>query len=155
MTGRGFVPHALKPRALLVGGGVGIPAVVLLAEALCERSDVQWKPLVLLGSQTPFPFHPRPSTILVPGMPAGVIAAVPSLEERGVPSRLATLADFPGCYDGAVTDLAAAWLTSLDRAKLDEMEMFACGPAEMVEAAAAVALRFGIPCQAAPEEVSA
>lgn len=149
MTGRGFVPHAQKPRALLVGDGAGIAPIVSFAQALCERSDAPWKPLVLLGSAAPFPFRARPSTILVPGMPEGVIAAVPALEEQGVPSRLATLADFPGCYDGDVTDLAAAWLASLDRVTLDEVEMFACGPTEMLEAAATVAQRFSIPCQVA------
>lgn len=153
--GRGFVPHPQRPRTLLVGGGVGIPPMVFLAEALRERSDVQWKPLVLMGSEVPFPFRARPSTILVPGIPEGAIASMPMLEEWGVPSRLATLAGYPGCYDGYVTDLAAVWLASLDRASLDEVEMFACGPTVMLKAVAAVARRFSIPCQVSLEEFMA
>ena len=153
--GRGFVPHPQRPRALLVGGGVGIPPMVFLAEALRERSDVQWKPLVLMGSEVPFPFRARPSTILVPGIPEGVIASMPMLEEWGVPSRLATLAGYAGCYDGYVTDLAAAWLASLDGTSLNEVEMFACGPTVMLKAAAAVARRFSIPCQVSLEEFMA
>jgi dihydroorotate dehydrogenase electron transfer subunit len=153
--GRGFVPHPQRPRTLLVGGGVGIPPMVFLAEALRERSDVQWKPLVLMGSEVPFPFRARPSTILVPGIPEGAIASMPLLEEWGVPSRLATLAGYPGCYDGYVTDLAAAWLASLDRTSLGEVEMFACGPTVMLKAAAAVARRFSIPCQVSLEEFMA
>lgn len=153
--GRGFVPHPQRPRTLLIGGGVGIPPMVFLAEALRVRSDVQWKPLVLMGSEVPFPFRARPSTILVPGIPEGAIASMPLLEEWGVPSRLATLAGYPGCYDGYVPDLAAAWLASLDRASLDEVEMFACGPTVMLKAAAAVARRFSIPCQVSLEEFMA
>ncbi|MET0496755.1 MAG: dihydroorotate dehydrogenase electron transfer subunit [Steroidobacteraceae bacterium] len=151
--GKGFVPHAERPRTLLVGGGVGIPPMVFLAERLREQAD--WKPLVLMGSEVPFPFRARPSTILVPGAPEGVIACMPLLEEWGVPSRLASLAGYPGCYEGYVTDLAAAWLTSLDPSALGEVEMFACGPTVMLKAAAAVARRFGIPCQVSLEEFMA
>ncbi len=60
-----------RPRTLLVGGGVGIPPMVFLADALRRRTDARWQPLVLMGSEIPFPFRARPSTILIPGMPAG------------------------------------------------------------------------------------
>ena len=153
--GKGFVPHPARPRTLLVGGGVGIPPMVFLAERLREQVGAAWKPLVLMGSEVPFPFRARPSTILVPGAPEGVIACMPLLEEWGVPSRLASLAGYPGCYEGYVTDLAAAWLTSLDANALGEVEMFACGPTVMLKAAAAVARRFGIPCQVSLEEFMA
>lgn len=173
--GNGFVPHPERPRTLLVGGGVGIPPLIFLAESLLGTSgdarsaatpsslitDRQpltasiWKPLVLMGSEIPFPFRLRPSTILVPGMPQGAIACMPLLEEWGIPSRLATLAGYAGCYEGYVTDLAAAWLTSLDRAALSQVEMFACGPTPMLKAAAAVARRFAIPCQVSLEEFMA
>jgi dihydroorotate dehydrogenase electron transfer subunit len=153
--GKGFVPSAAHPRALLVGGGVGIPPMVFLAESLKARRNVRWSPLVLMGSEIPFPFQPRPSTILVPGLPADVIGCMPLLEDWGVPSRLATLAGFPGCYDGYVTDLAAEWLGSLDSAARAEVEMFACGPTPMLQAAAKVARRFGVPCQVSLEEFMA
>jgi dihydroorotate dehydrogenase electron transfer subunit len=153
--GNGFVPHPDRPRALLVGGGVGIPPMVFLAERLREDAAAQWKPLVLMGSEIPFPFRARPSTILVPGMPEGVIACMPLLDEWGIPSRLTSLAGYAGCHDGYVTDLAAVWLGSLDRAALGEVEMFACGPTPMLKAAAAVARRFAIPCQVSLEEFMA
>jgi dihydroorotate dehydrogenase electron transfer subunit len=153
--GKGFVPSAARPRTLLVGGGVGIPPMVFLAESLKIRRDARWSPLVLMGSEIPFPFQARPSTIIVPGLPADVIGCMPLLEDWGVPSRLATLAGFPGCYDGYVTDLAAEWLGSLDAAALAEVEMFACGPTPMLQAAAKVARRFGVPCQVSLEEFMA
>ena len=153
--GKGFVPSPRRPRTLLVGGGVGIPPMVFLAESLKARRDARWSPLVLMGSEIPFPFRARPSTILVPGLPADVIGCMPLLEDWGVPSRLATLAGFAGCYDGYVTDLAAEWLGSLDAAALAEVEMFACGPTPMLQAAAKVARRFGVPCQVSLEEFMA
>jgi dihydroorotate dehydrogenase electron transfer subunit len=153
--GNGFVPHRERPRTLLVGGGVGIPPMVFLAERLREDSATPWQPLVLMGSEVPFPFRARPSTILVPGMPDGVIACMPLLDEWGIPSRLTSLAGYAGCHEGYVTELAATWLASLDRAALSEVEMFACGPTPMLKAAAAVARRFGIACQVSLEEFMA
>jgi len=153
--GNGFKPSPARPRTLLVGGGVGIPPMVFLAESLKERRDAEWQPFVLMGSEIPFPFQARPSTILVPGVPDGVIACMPLLDGWGVPSRLASLAGFPGCFEGYVTDLAAAWLASLDEQALAEVEMFACGPTPMLQAAARVARRFGVPCQVSLEEFMA
>jgi dihydroorotate dehydrogenase electron transfer subunit len=153
--GQGFVVSPSRPRPLMVGGGVGIPPMVFLADSLRSRSDARWRPLVLMGSEIPFPFRARPSTILVPGMPAEAIACMPLLDDWGVPSRLATLAGFPGCFDGYVTDLAAAWLASLDAAALGEVEIFACGPTPMLKATAVVARRFGVPCQVSLEEFMA
>jgi dihydroorotate dehydrogenase electron transfer subunit len=153
--GKGFVPDPARPRTLLVGGGVGIPPMVFLAESLRTRRDAEWRPLVLMGSEIPFPFHARPSQILVQGMQADVIACMPLLDDWSIPSRLASLAGFPGCYEGYVTDLAAHWLGSLDEGALAEVEMFACGPTPMLQAAARVARRFGVKCQVSLEEFMA
>jgi len=153
--GRGFVPHTARPRVLAIGGGVGIPPMVCLVEQLLVRSDVGWKPLVLMGSELPFPFRARPSTILLPGMPPEAIGCMPLLEEWGVPSRLASRSGFPGCFDGVVTDLARAWLRSLERAQLEQIEIFACGPGVMMRACAALAREFALPCQVALEEFMA
>jgi dihydroorotate dehydrogenase electron transfer subunit len=153
--GNSFVPHPQRPRTLLVGGGVGIPPMIFLAESLRERADAKWQPLVLMGSEVPFPFRAKPSTILVPGVPDGTIACMPMLDEWGIPSRLASFAGYAGCYEGYVTDLAASWLASLDAAALAEVEMFACGPTVMLKATAAVAKRFNVPCQVSLEEFMA
>lgn len=153
--GRGFEADAARPRALLIGGGVGMPPMVFLAEALAARAAEGFRPLGLFGSEIPFPFRPRPSTILVPGLPDGTIACHPLLEEIGVPSRLASLAGFAGCFTGYVTDLAAAWLASLPASALAEVAVYACGPTPMLAACARVARRFGVPCQVSLEEFMA
>lgn len=153
--GRGFVPDPTRPRSLLVGGGVGIPPMVFLADSLRRRSDAAWQPLVLMGSEIAYPFRPTPSAIVVPGMPAEVIACMPLLDDWGVASRLATKAGFAGCYDGYVTDLAAHWLDSLDASAREEVTMFACGPTPMLQACARVARRFNVPCQVSLEEFMA
>src|SRR5262245_7608251 len=98
--GQGFTPRREYPRALLLGGGVGIPPMVFLAEELRERAAEGFSPFAILGSELPFPFRARPSTIMVPGMPDGVIACMPLLDDWGVPSRLTSKSGFPGCHDG-------------------------------------------------------
>jgi dihydroorotate dehydrogenase electron transfer subunit len=153
--GRPFAAHSGRPRTLLLGGGVGIPPMVFLAERLAAQGRAPWKPLVLMGSEVPFPFRTRPSKIILPGMPAGTLACMPLLEEWGVPSRLASRSDFPGCFAGLVTELAATWLASLGSAELAEVEIFSCGPTPMLAASAALARRYGVPCQVSLEEFMA
>jgi dihydroorotate dehydrogenase electron transfer subunit len=128
--------------------------MIFLAERLRESGE-PWRPLVLMGSEIPFPFHPRPSTLVVPGMPAGTIASMPLLEEWDIPSRLASRAGFPGCFEGYVTELAGEWLGSLSSAALAEVELFACGPTPMLAAAAQLARRYVVPCQVSLEEFMA
>jgi dihydroorotate dehydrogenase electron transfer subunit len=153
--GKGFTLHPDKPRVLLIGGGVGIPPMVFLSERLREDTRANWKPLVLMGSEIPFPFRTRPSQILVPGIPAGAIACMPMLDEWGIPSRLATKSDFPGCFDGFVTQLGDAWLSSLGPAELAEVEIFSCGPTPMLKATAALARKHNVACQVSLEEFMA
>ncbi len=87
--GRGFTASSARPRLLLVGGGVGIPPMVFLAERIAAEGGFQ--PLVLMGSELPFPFELAASRLPAPGLPAGATAAMPLLEKLGVPSRLASL----------------------------------------------------------------
>jgi len=153
--GQPFRPDPKRPRALLIGGGVGIPPMIFLAEWMLEQTGNPWRPLVLMGSEIPFPFKVRPSTIIVPGIPAGVIASMPLLDGWGVPSRVASKADFAGCYDGFVTQLADEWLGTLAASATAEVEIFSCGPTPMLEAVARVAASHQVPCQVSLEEFMA
>jgi dihydroorotate dehydrogenase electron transfer subunit len=151
--GQPFQAHPERRRPLLIGGGVGIPPMVFLADSL--RFDYRFRPFTVLGSEVPFPFRPRPSQHLVAGLPPTVIAAMPLLDDWGVPSRLASLAGYPGCFEGYVTDLASEWLASLDQEALSEVEVFACGPHPMLECVAALARDRNLPCQVSLEEFMA
>ncbi|MGH8138681.1 MAG: dihydroorotate dehydrogenase electron transfer subunit [Steroidobacteraceae bacterium] len=153
--GRPFTVHPQRRRVLLIGGGVGIPPMIFLADRLRARHDADWKPLVLMGSEIPFPFRARPSRIVVAGIPDGSIACMPLLDGWGVASRLASRSGFPGCFDGFVTELADKWLQPLSAAGLAEVEIFACGPTPMLEATAKLARRYAVPCQVCLEEFMA
>jgi len=153
--GHGFTPSPERQRRLLIGGGVGIPPMIFLAEQLKDAPPDVPRPVVLMGSEIPFPFRTRPSTLLLPDLPADVIAAMPLLESWRVPSRLASKSNFPGCYSGYVTELASLWLASLDQQSLSEVEIFACGPTPMLQECARVAQRFGVRAQVSLEEFMA
>jgi dihydroorotate dehydrogenase electron transfer subunit len=151
--GKPFQPTPERSRPLLIGGGVGMPPMIFLSDRL--REDRHKQPFVILGSEVPFPFQPAPSKILIPGMPDGVIAAMPLLDDWGVGSRLASLQGFSGCFEGYVTDLAQQWFHTLNREEREQVEIFACGPHPMLEAIAALAAQWQVPCQVSLEEFMA
>ncbi|WP_331068050.1 hypothetical protein [Steroidobacter sp.] len=133
---------------LLIGEGDHVAAALQLAHSLHRDVAANWQQLVLLGSET-FSFRARPSTILVEGMPAGVIACAPSLEEWGIASRLASPSGLPGCYDGAVADLAIEWLASLRPPALNQLQIVV--RASSINAALeAAAGRSGVPLLISP-----
>jgi len=147
------VPFEVREkRPLLIGGGVGMPPMIAIAEAL-KGSDKT--PFAILGSEVPFPFRQVPSTIVLPGMPEGVIGAMPLLEDWGIASRLASLQGYPGCFEGYVTDLARHWLDALDEATRRQVGIYSCGPHPMLEAVVKLAREYGLPVQVSLEEFMA
>jgi len=150
--GQPFRVSAERPNCLLIGGGVGIPPMVFLAESLLGTNA---KPLAILGSEIPFPFELQPSAIKTPWASDDIISTMPLLESWGMTARLTSLSDFDGCYRGYVTDLAELWLQSLDDDEKTSVEIFACGPTPMLRAVAALAEKHDVPCQVSLEEFMA
>lgn len=152
--GQPFRPNRDRPNTLLIGGGVGIPPIVFLADTL-RREPTHWKPMAILGSELPFPFQQRDSTISTSWLDDSVNATMPLLEDWGVTCRLTTLSGFKGCFDGYVTGLAEKWLQTLSGAELRRTEVFTCGPTPMLKAVAAMSEQFELPCQVSLEEFMA
>ena len=151
--GKAFDIKTERKRPLLIGGGVGMPPMIFIAEHCVQHKG--YEPFVILGSEVPFPFTAKPSEIMVPGLPDGVIASMPLLEDWNIASRLASLQGYAGSYEGYVTDLARHWLTSLSKEQLNEVEIYSCGPHPMLEAVAKLATEFDLPCQVSLEEFMA
>jgi len=152
--GHGFVPSAERPNTLLIGGGVGIPPMVFLAEHL-KNDGSAWKPLVIMGSEIPFPFQLAQSDIETPWLDKSIASTMPLMEQWEIPARLASLSGFDGTFRGYVTDLAREWLKSLSAAELAKVEIFSCGPTPMLKAVAELAREFDVPCQVSLEEFMA
>jgi dihydroorotate dehydrogenase electron transfer subunit len=152
--GRGFEPSPDSSNLLLIGGGVGIPPMIFLAESLLQQRH-KGSPLVLMGSELPFPCDLRPSELKCDWLPPGINTAMTLLDDRGIASRMASLSNFDGCLRGYVTDLALRWLSARTPEELLTTEIFSCGPTPMLQAVAALARRFGVPCQVSLEEFMA
>ncbi len=121
--GRGFTTGA-EGRVLLVGGGIGIAPLGLLARELDPRAA-----LCLLGARSG-------ATLMAAGGER--------LAQSGYECKFATDDGSLGIR-GLVTQLLAH---ELDRAAM----IYACGPKPMLRAAAELALANGVPCQVSLEE---
>ena len=152
--GHGFEPSPERPRVLLIGGGVGIPPMVFLAETLAADAG-SWDCTVLMGSELPFPFNLVESQLAVDGLPDECRASLASLEALGIRTRLASLANIAQTFRGYVTELADRLLSDSTDEELARTALFACGPTPMLAAAAGVANRYGVPCQVSLEEFMA
>lgn len=152
--GNAFTVSETTTHPLLLGGGVGIPPMVFLADELRQKINMDKKlhPFVIMGSEIPFPFTAKPSKIVVPGIPDGVIAAMPLLDDWGIASRLTSQQDYQGCYSGYVHELAEKWVESLDETSKQGVEIFSCGPTPMLQAVATFAKKHKLPCQLSLEE---
>ncbi len=151
--GHGFSVDPARPRLLALGGGVGIPPMIFLADHV--RADPRLRPLVLMGSELPFPFELTQSRLAVPGVAAAATHAVALLEQWDVPSRLASNAHLVGAQRGYITDLARDALQAMTDEHRGETQVFACGPTPMLKAVAQLARDFDLPCQVALEEYMA
>jgi dihydroorotate dehydrogenase electron transfer subunit len=151
--GHGFALDPARPRVVAIGGGVGIPPMVFLAQEL--RRSARFELVVLMGSELPFPFTLVGSTLDVGAVLPGASHSLELLEQWRVPSRLASNASIQGAYAGYVTELARHVLAARGAEALRATQIVACGPEPMLRAAAKLAASLGLPCQVALEEFMA
>lgn len=124
--GRGFRPVAGAERLLLVGGGVGVPPLLFLAQKMAEQAQMK----ALLGFAT-----------------ADFAFGMAEFEALGVQAAVATDDGSLG-HKGLVTDLL---VPLVEEGTWDAL--YACGPRPMLQAVAEIASRAGLPAQLAFEEV--
>ncbi len=138
-------------RYVLIGGGVGVPPMVFVADTLVQKADL----VLFAGSEVPFPFALKPSTFMLPGIAGNTTLTISSLEERGIACRLASNAGLYGCYEGHVPDLARDYLSALSDEERDRCVLLSCGPHPMLHAVAKLGRDLNIPAQLSLEEYMA
>lgn len=153
-VGTPFLIDKTRTRPLLLGGGVGIPPILFLAESLRYRLN-ELKPLVLMGSEVPFPFELSRSETSLAGVAETVNSSLALVDGWHIPSRLSSLMGYPGCFEGYITDLAKTWMQALTTAERNQVAVYACGPTPMLRAVAKFADEFSLPCQVSLEEYMA
>ncbi len=127
--GTTFVADDTVTRAVLVGGGVGIPPLYLWAKALRTRAIPTD---VYLGVQT-----------------KGYLICAGDFRRLGLAPRIAT-DDGTTEFHGYVTDLVERDLRA--RRPAPGTTFYVCGPTPMMAAAAALARRWQLPAQVSLEE---
>jgi len=152
--GNPFILHEDKPIRILIGGGVGIPPMIFVAETIRQQypSDTDMT-YAFMGSEISFPFTVLNSELPVPGVTAH--HAIEDMENISIPSRLASLRYLTGCYRGHVTELAEKFLQTLSPERLQIAEIFSCGPRPMLYATKRLAMKYNIDCQISMEEYMA
>jgi len=147
--GKPFDLSDTSKRYICIGGGVGIPPMVFAADDLIARGG---KPVVFAGSEVEFPFALKPSTFMLPGITGNTTLTITSLEERGIPCRLASNAGLYGCYEGHVPDLAREYLLALTDEERSKCVLLSCGPHPMLHAVAKLGRELNIQAQLSLEE---
>jgi len=146
--GQAFDLSDLSRRYILIGGGVGIPPMIFVADYLKGKADC----VVFAGSEVEFPFALKPTATLLPGINGNAILGIASLEERGIPSRLASNAGLYGCYEGYVPDMADDYLEALSPEDRERCVILSCGPHPMLHAVARVGRKYAVPTYLSLEE---
>ncbi len=121
-------------RAILVGGGIGVPPMVFLGKSLKE---IGVEPLVIIGARS-----------------APEVVGVEDFQQLNLEVRIAT--DDGTCgHRGRVTDLLEIALGESGEntnKNHDKAVIYACGPLPMLRAASALAADYDVPCQVSMEE---
>lgn len=124
--GNGFTPLPLSPeRAILVGGGVGVPPMAMLASTRTVQNSL---------------------TAIIGARSVAEVICREDFAKYDVPVRIATDDGSLG-HHGYVTDLLTAELNADSHAVV-----YACGPLAMLRAVAKICDSFGVKCQISLEE---
>ena len=159
--GRGFTPPPPGGIALLVGGGVGIPPMLYLAEQFGRElagpaADRSCRTVAFCGATTRALL---PLTITRDALASDAVAPLYNVAEfaaHGVPAVLTTDDGSYG-YRGFVTDALAAYLDAwiTDHADRARAVVYACGPEPMLHRVAELARRRSVACQVCVERAMA
>lgn len=95
---------------LFVGKHFGI------AQAIYAAQHYRYlKPYVLLQANGKFPLPLCPSQFMLPGWPSSMIAGITLLDTMGIPSRICSVDDEPGCYFGTIEQCLKSIQAIIDR----------------------------------------
>jgi dihydroorotate dehydrogenase electron transfer subunit len=125
------VPRAAS-HLILVAGGIGVPPIVALAEAVLSRRSRR----------------PPEVTVFLGGKSRSDLLCVPDFERAGANVHVAT-EDGSGGFEGLVTTLLERFLRA-SRPETRAM-VYGCGPHPMLAALAAIAEKHDLPYQACLE----
>ncbi|KKO00740.1 hypothetical protein LCGC14_0125140 [marine sediment metagenome] len=148
--GNSFVIRRDKPAAALVGGGVGIPPLLYLAEQLATAGK---ETVAFIGARSAdrLPLRLLPNAdVRTDGAPSHCAA---ELAAYGVETAIATDDGSLGMA-GVVGEAFGKWLDG-SAVSAENVVVYSCGPEAMMEAVALMSLAAGAECQLSLERYMA
>ncbi len=146
--GNKFELYKDKTMPLLIGGGVGMPPMIALSYEI--KSNRNYKQMVILGSEQPFPF--KVVTSKMKNNWCAKNGSINILEDLCINTRLTSLQDYEKVNKGYVTGLARKYINSLSATDKNKVIVYACGPKPMLEAVHKLAKEYNLKCQVSLEE---
>ena len=144
--GNGFALPDGKPLAALIGGGVGIPPMIYLAEAAAAAGK---QAVAFVGARSADHLllaHESLAKAAPSGVPALCAAEFVAVD---VPAVVATDDGSLG-FEGFISAAFAAWLDR-ERPAAEELVAYCCGPEPLMQAVADLCIERGIECRLALE----
>lgn len=149
--GNQFDLPADKNFGLLVGGGVGLPPMFYLAQALQKAG---WQGIGFVGAMSRDLLAVTLDDSKLPNDPKQPGDAIREFAEAGIQSIITTDDGSLG-LQGRITLGLECWLADADRARLDKTVIYTCGPEPMMHAVADLAEKYNIDCQVCLEQAMA
>ncbi len=146
--GNAFVMPEDKSLGLLVGGGVGLPPMFYLAEAL---ADAGCDAVGFVGAMTKDLLAVTLDDQVAPDTAGRAVSSVKEFARAGFPTVLTTDDGTLG-LKGRITAGLEVHLAGMSDADLQRAVVFTCGPEPMMHAVAQLAERHDIPCQVCLEQ---
>ncbi|HOW73581.1 MAG TPA: dihydroorotate dehydrogenase electron transfer subunit [Phycisphaerae bacterium] len=147
--GRPFMLDSDRPLALLVGGGVGLPPIVWLAESVARTGG---QAVAFCGARSAdlLPLAVHPSVVAADGEPS---LSIEEFARHGIAACLTTDDGTLG-LGGRIPEALERYLDS-HRGAASRAAAYTCGPEPMIRAVARACESRGIPCQVCLERLMA
>jgi dihydroorotate dehydrogenase electron transfer subunit len=136
---------------LLVGGGVGLPPMFYLANAMAKAG---WDAIGFVGAMTTDLLAVNWVDGVAPNGDGKPVQSVQQFAQYGF-DAVVTTDDGSTGLKGRITDGLIKTIQSLSDEQKKQAVIYTCGPHVMMHAVAKLAEQFGIPCQACLEQTMA
>lgn len=149
--GNTFELPASKSIALMVGGGVGLPPMFYLAQAVKQAG---WSGVGFVGAMTRDLLAVTFSKEIAPDDRGAPTLCVDEFSSQGLPAVVTTDDGSLG-LKGRITAGLERALAEMSADERAQAVVFTCGPEVMMHAVADLAARFGVDCQVCLEQAMA
>ncbi len=140
-----------KSIGLLVGGGVGLPPMFYLAQAMKERG---WQAVGFVGALTSDLLAVTFRDDALPDVSGMPVKSVEEFASQGYPAVITTDDGSLG-LKGRITAGVEKFLLTLSPAQARRAVVYTCGPEPMMHAVAKLAKHHGVDCQVCLEQAMA